>query len=418
MLQLQAELGYQPCGINGCILADQHTGQCVFEFAEGKRRRGQAMKFSPGKQADEGLATSIALPEPCDAEPAQSPRRPGKTRKLRRGQFTVEDEATIIRMRREGITVREIADKLGRSVATMHVKWRALRMRNPLLCPRADGNFSCDGSPNASPASERPQRAAPSSSPRCTAAECCRPGTRTHLLLSLPLCDAHAEQYNAYDSHSWPTDADGDDDACQWCCGVSTIGTGEPPDSESLLCDNCGMAWCNLCLARNLGAEYWDEITTQAEEEPWHCLYCDPRLLHRLEEWRQRRGGSSSGAVSSPARLAAQPAGAPGPSLASSGGATPPEREVSDAEPSPDVVKAEAGRPREAVHSDCANKPTPASHPDVWGLVKLGGPPDQVAAAAPPPAAGEGGSNMSEVERLKSEIAFLRAALAQKEGSA
>jgi hypothetical protein len=36
---LEAEVGWVVCGINGCILADRHPGDCVFPIMEGARRR-------------------------------------------------------------------------------------------------------------------------------------------------------------------------------------------------------------------------------------------------------------------------------------------------------------------------------------------------------------------------------------------
>ena len=39
------ETNYEKCGINGCILQDNHSGMCVFEFATGPRKR-QATSFT------------------------------------------------------------------------------------------------------------------------------------------------------------------------------------------------------------------------------------------------------------------------------------------------------------------------------------------------------------------------------------
>ena len=45
---LECEVGYSICGINGCILADRHGGDCVFPFIESKGSRRRA-STSPAK---------------------------------------------------------------------------------------------------------------------------------------------------------------------------------------------------------------------------------------------------------------------------------------------------------------------------------------------------------------------------------
>ncbi|WP_289460429.1 hypothetical protein, partial [Klebsiella pneumoniae] len=37
--ELELQLGYAVCGINGCCLPNLHVGDCVFEFAGSKRER-------------------------------------------------------------------------------------------------------------------------------------------------------------------------------------------------------------------------------------------------------------------------------------------------------------------------------------------------------------------------------------------
>lgn len=341
--QLRDELGYIPCGINNCILQDRHKGPCLFEFAQGKRSRGKAKTFSPFHATGQGRTSYTAQSEAIAAAPAPPPapapapslaQQRTTVKPTRRG-FRDDEVSTLLRMRGEGASLKEVADTLGRCVSGVCMKWQALQDRNLVPSQLAERSSSFDVSPNASPdaspASARPHGAAFGSSHRCTAAECCMPGTRTHPQLKLPLCEAHADQFEMYDHHSWPTDELGDDDVCQWCCGISTAGSNEPPDSEIVLCHDCGMAWCNLCIARNLGAAYWEDISCAEEEEPWRCPYCDVSLLQRVEERQRRRTGGRGRDESAPAESGANPTGAPALSRSSSHGATTGERQPPDA---------------------------------------------------------------------------------------
>ena len=49
--QQAQQLGYDCCGINGCILADRHQGECVFPEVDARRRRPVVEPKPPEKEA-------------------------------------------------------------------------------------------------------------------------------------------------------------------------------------------------------------------------------------------------------------------------------------------------------------------------------------------------------------------------------
>jgi hypothetical protein len=48
-------VGWTVCGINGCVLADCHAGDCLFPEIEGARRRRQATSNVPDINAPQHL---------------------------------------------------------------------------------------------------------------------------------------------------------------------------------------------------------------------------------------------------------------------------------------------------------------------------------------------------------------------------
>ena len=55
-MALEAETGWVVCGINGCILADRHAGECIFPMEEGKRRRAPTKNTAPDYNAPQLLS--------------------------------------------------------------------------------------------------------------------------------------------------------------------------------------------------------------------------------------------------------------------------------------------------------------------------------------------------------------------------
>lgn len=96
----------------------------------------------------------------------------------------------------------------------------------------------------------------------CSANNCMHEGSRTHPRLQLPFCQNHSDLHEKLDRDGWPTDGDGDDDTCRWCCGM--VNDLAPTSVETFLCDSCSSGWCADCLAGTLGAEYVTKIS-QAE---------------------------------------------------------------------------------------------------------------------------------------------------------
>ena len=73
-LALEDELGYLVCGINGCILPNQHTGDCIFPFTASRRSASAASASEPAAEPAEPAA-EISIPElierAADARPGE-----------------------------------------------------------------------------------------------------------------------------------------------------------------------------------------------------------------------------------------------------------------------------------------------------------------------------------------------------------
>ena len=60
-----------------------------------------------------------------------------------------------------------------------------------------------------------------------------------------------------------PVDDEGYEVYCRWCCELGNL----------IYCDKCKAPFCEECIVRNVGAEYYDSLS---ENEEWSCFICDP----------------------------------------------------------------------------------------------------------------------------------------------
>ena len=115
----------------------------------------------------------------------------------------------------------------------------------------------------------------------CASGRCKRGSSRHHPRLGLPLCEPHWQSFVAFCRSGWPRDEDGSQFECQLCCNETIeIGrelAGESAQVSVTLCDGCGAAWCEACLASRLG----DAAVAQllSSDAAWHCPYCDRAVL-------------------------------------------------------------------------------------------------------------------------------------------
>lgn len=118
-----AELGYQACGINGCILRDKHAGDCIFQYAEGKRKRDVAKVFTPSLEPlYKRRATSAAAPQPqrprvkgvhSTGPAALSKQKSGQKRPNQlKAAYSAADEESIKRVSKKQMPITTIAGKL------------------------------------------------------------------------------------------------------------------------------------------------------------------------------------------------------------------------------------------------------------------------------------------------------------------
>ena len=80
-MAFEQDHGYTICGINGCILADRHIGECIFPLDAGRRRRNPAPVVpycSAVSEIESGRSRSVTdstcTSESADEPPAKKPR--------------------------------------------------------------------------------------------------------------------------------------------------------------------------------------------------------------------------------------------------------------------------------------------------------------------------------------------------------
>ena len=93
-METEVSLGWNICGIHGCVLADRHTGDCVFSMLTG-RRRAHAAAPAAEQGTGEGLLKlpsapvqieAVAVSRTADARgPRQATRRDYRRRHVRGG---------------------------------------------------------------------------------------------------------------------------------------------------------------------------------------------------------------------------------------------------------------------------------------------------------------------------------------------
>ena len=66
-----------------------------------------------------------------------------------------------------------------------------------------------------------------------------------------------------------PVDNDGDEVYCRWCSDLGNM----------VYCDGCAAPFCDKCISRNVGTDYFDGIK---EAEKWNCFICDPASIQAM----------------------------------------------------------------------------------------------------------------------------------------
>ncbi|RWS22504.1 hypothetical protein B4U80_13546, partial [Leptotrombidium deliense] len=94
---------------------------------------------------------------------------------------------------------------------------------------------------------------------------------RKHPLLKTLICANCYRTYNGGDFSRFiePIDENGYDNYCRWCADGGTL----------ISCDHseCRYAFCEDCITRNFGEDYFNEISSKR----WYCFACNP--LETLE---------------------------------------------------------------------------------------------------------------------------------------
>ena len=74
-METEAEVGWTICGINGCILADRHAGDCIFPEIEGARRRCGTARLSSDYLDAPQLLSSKPPKASASSQPASASRK-------------------------------------------------------------------------------------------------------------------------------------------------------------------------------------------------------------------------------------------------------------------------------------------------------------------------------------------------------
>ena len=138
-MQLEAELGYQFCNINGCRLKTAHCGMCLLEDSGKRRHRNASSSAAPTHPGRASRAPAPARPAAAEGPgmgsgptPDESSRK-GRSQGFQPSDWTQEQIDLIRSMLAEGKTKTHIAEVLGRPKTTvyMFIKDRLPHLRGP-----------------------------------------------------------------------------------------------------------------------------------------------------------------------------------------------------------------------------------------------------------------------------------------------
>ena len=68
-----------------------------------------------------------------------------------------------------------------------------------------------------------------------------------------------------------PKDDEGYEIYCQWCCELGNL----------ICCDHCKAPYCEECISRNIGLDYYESLS---ECDEWKCFACDPTSIEDMRE--------------------------------------------------------------------------------------------------------------------------------------
>ncbi|GAA5842848.1 hypothetical protein JCM9279_004008 [Rhodotorula babjevae] len=151
----------------------QQLGECVNELCEQGYPSSEVVNelwrvHTTARASDSTAPSTSAVPVSARPQPSPSastssmPSTPAAHTHY--ALWTTHDNQRLVEMKRQGLSMRDIAERLGRTAAAVQGQYNKLRARDPTL-PRSKRGRPSSTAPSASPARSTPVAASPSAPP-------------------------------------------------------------------------------------------------------------------------------------------------------------------------------------------------------------------------------------------------------------